>query len=84
MPLQKGRFSIGRHLSRGDGKKVEIFARAGVVGKEVLRRGPFDFLVHGHLNHHCVAPMRNTLVAQTGQMPWVAGLPFFRVTACGS
>jgi hypothetical protein len=25
-------------------------------------------------------PMRNIFVPQTGQMPWVAGLPFFMVT----
>ncbi len=29
-------------------------------------------------------PMRNILVPQTGQTPWVAGLPFFRVTGLAS
>lgn len=28
-------------------------------------------------------PMRNILVPQTGHVPWVAGLPFFRVTSVG-
>lgn len=28
-------------------------------------------------------PMRYIFVPQTGQVPWVAGRPFFRVTFCG-
>ena len=29
-------------------------------------------------------PIRKTLVPHVGQVPDVAGLPFFRVTCCGS
>jgi hypothetical protein len=37
----------------------------------------------GDLKDYLPLPIRNTLVPQTGQTPWVAGRLFFRVTDLG-
>src|SRR5674476_854804 len=40
--------------------------------------------VRGPETSYLLLPILNILVPQSGQMPWVAGLPFFIVTACSS
>ena len=35
------------------------------------------------VQHYLDLPILNTLVLQVGQVPLVAGRPFFRVTCCG-
>lgn len=67
----------------GDGLAEATSQEAQPEPGRVYRQGLAAAVRFYPLSAYLAAPMRKTLVPQVGQVPWVAGLPFFMVIAWG-
>src|SRR5450759_4650864 len=88
--------SVDIHAARHEGPRAAADSTTAPAPRPRMRQGPGrlgapalagDFKktrVRGPPVCYLLLPILNILVPQSGQMPWVAGLPFFIVTACSS